>query len=56
MARQMHEALVTTSDGKPSADSIRRSSTCCFMIKRRLKMAVSAEDIVQNGEVSDRMT
>jgi hypothetical protein len=56
MAHQVHKALVSTSDGEPSAGSIWRRSTCFFIIKRRLKMAVRAEDIVQNSEVSGRVT
>jgi hypothetical protein len=44
------------SDSKPpSANSIRTPSACFSVIKRRLNMAVRAEDIVRNSEVSARV-
>jgi hypothetical protein len=46
---------VSTGDSKPSADSIRTRSACFFVIKGHLKMAVRAEDIVRNSEVSARV-
>ena len=46
---------MSTGDSKPSADSIRTRSACFFVIKGRLKMAVRAEDIVRNSEVSARV-